>query len=177
MDKECTSDAREDEIDYSPQRWTRRDEIVESFHVLVSHHPPSLFSHCVRISVRGRSLYLCGRCTGMYGGLGFGIVVILAFNVSMEPTWLWFLLALALGFATVTDWMTQRLTPRKTTVRVRFSTGFASGVGLAIVFLLRDMSVMLVTLAIMAVSVGVVSLIENRRTRTAQQDDPRLTEV
>ncbi len=143
--------------------WARADDIKEGLHMMISHHPPSLYGHCLRISIGGRSLYFCGRCTGIYGGLGFGLLAFFIFNMSLTPTWLWFLISVTLGFSTVVDWMTQRLTPRKTTNTIRALTGFCSGLGLAIVFYLGDLAYMLVALAIMSVSVGLVGLIENRR--------------
>ncbi|TFH08973.1 MAG: DUF2085 domain-containing protein, partial [Candidatus Thorarchaeota archaeon] len=96
-------------------------------------------------------------------GLGLGIAFLLLFQVDLHPSWFWFLFSVILGFTTVADWMSQRLTPRKTTNHIRAITGFGSGFGLAIIFLLVDLFFMLVALAIMAGSVGIVGLIENRR--------------
>ena len=59
--------------------------------------------------------------------------------------------------------MSQRLTPRKTTNHIRAISGFGSGFGLAIIFLIGDLAFMLVALSIMAGSVGIVGVIENRR--------------
>ena len=92
------------------------------------------------------------------------MVLIILFQINLTPSWFWFLFSIILGFTTVVDWMSQRLAPRKTTNHIRAITGFCSGFGLAIIFLLGDLSFMLVTLAIMAGSIGIVGLIENRRT-------------
>lgn len=140
----------------------RRRVIAESVYVMLSHHPPALHGHCLRLTLRGHSLYLCGRCTGIYGGLIVGLAIILFGGLSLEPAWLWYSVAVTIGLATVIDWMTQRLTPRKTTVRLRFLTGFASGIGLAIIFLIRDVLYVMVALVVMMASVGLVSLAENR---------------
>jgi uncharacterized membrane protein len=164
--KEQESTLRDDELNPEEIEWARSDDIKEGLHMMLSHHPPSLYGHCLRISFRGHSLYLCGRCTGIYGGLGVGILFLFLFSIDLTPRWLWFLIAVALGFTTVVDWVSQRLTPRKTTNIIRAVTGFFSGVGLAIVFYLGDLVYMLVALAIMSASVGLVGLIENRR-RTA----------
>lgn len=162
----------DDEVDPNDIEWARSDDIKEGLHMMISHHPPSLYGHCLRISIRSHSLYFCGRCTGIYGGLGIGLIVFFLFNMSLTPTWLWFLISVTLGFSTVVDWMSQRLTPRKTTNNIRALTGFCSGLGLAIVFYLGDLAYMLVALAIMSVSVGLVGLIENRR-RNASLDAHR----
>jgi uncharacterized membrane protein len=166
--EEQSDDLKPDEIVLEIPQYTRGQEIRDSLHTMISHHPPSLYGHCLRVSFRGHSLYLCGRCAGIYGGLGLGIIMLALLDLYSvipfpEPSWLWFLVALALGFSTIIDWITQRLTPRKTTVRLRAITGFASGFGLAIVFLLGNLIYMLVTLVVMSVSVGGVSMIENRR--------------
>lgn len=96
-----------------------------------------------------------------------GILSIILLQVPLEPSWAWFILAVAMGLATVVDWTSQRLTPRKTTVQVRFWTGLFSGFGLAIIFMLRNLFFMLIALVGMTVSVGVVSLVENRRNQQA----------
>ena len=162
----------EDELSPEALAWSRADDVKEGVHMLISHHPPSLYGHCLRLSFRGRSLYFCGRCTGIYGGLGLGIMFLLLFQVDLSPSWFWFLFSVILGFTTVADWMSQRLTPRKTTNHIRAITGFGSGFGLAIIFLLGDLFFMLVALAIMAGSVGIVGMIENRR-RSASLADMR----
>ncbi|MHA2223178.1 MAG: DUF2085 domain-containing protein [Candidatus Thorarchaeota archaeon] len=131
--------------------------------MLVTHHPPSMYSHCLRITVLGRSVYFCGRCSGIYSGLGLGLITLFLFRIQLEPEWFWFFLALAMGFTTIVDWMSQRLTPRKTNNLVRASTGFFSGLALAIIFFLANLLYMLVALAAMSASVGIVGLIENRR--------------
>ncbi|UCE10542.1 MAG: DUF2085 domain-containing protein [Candidatus Thorarchaeota archaeon] len=159
------------------KEWTRRDEIRESLHILVSHHPPSLFGHCLRLTFRGKSVYFCGRCSGIYGGIGLGIPILFLLDAFTQytlfrPAWIWFLFALALGLTTVVDWVTQRLTPRKTTVRLRAISGFASGFSLAIIFILGDLFYMLVALMVMMVSVGGVSVYENRRNRIKKEKKP-----
>ncbi|MFW9918303.1 MAG: DUF2085 domain-containing protein [Candidatus Thorarchaeota archaeon] len=153
---------KDDMLEMEPYSWSKTDEMKEVLHTMISHHPPSMYSHCLRVSFFGRSLYFCSRCSGIYGGLGIGIIAILILGIQLEPGWLWFMIALALGFATVSDWMTQRLSPRKTRNLVRTFTGFLSGVGLAIVFLLADLLYMLLTLGVMVASVGLVGLLENR---------------
>lgn len=151
-----------DEIEFEQLLWSRRREIEETGHMLMSHHPPSLYGHCLRVSLRGHSAYFCGRCTGIYGGLVLGILVLSVTNVRLVPSWAWFFAALAVGFATVIDWTTQRLTPRKTTVNTRALTGFMSGLSLAVVFFLADILYMLVTLGVMLGTFGLVGILENR---------------
>jgi len=92
-----------------------------------------------------------------------GLLFLFLFNIVLTPSWIWFLIAVALGFSTVVDWMSQRLTPRKTTNTIRAVTGFCSGIGLAIIFYLGNVLYMLVALAVMSVSIGLVGLVENRR--------------
>jgi uncharacterized membrane protein len=160
-----------EEIVFQPQEWNRRDEIKETIHMLISHHPPSLYGHCLRLTILGKSVYFCARCTGIYGGMALGIAFLAIFNVAMEPSWLWFLIALLLGLSTVVDWMTQRLSPRKTRNSVRFSTGILSGLGLAIIFILANLLYVLVALAAMMISVGVVGYFENKKRVEREETD------
>ncbi len=167
--KQVTHD---DELDPSAIEWHRSDDLKEGMHMLLSHHPPSLYGHCLRVTFMGRSIYLCGRCAGIYGGLFFGLGFLVLFHINLTPSWFWFMFSLVLGFSTVVDWMSQRLTPRKTTNHIRAVTGFLSGFGLAVIFLLGDLSYMMVALAVMASSIGIVGMIENKR-RTASLEAQR----
>lgn len=142
---------------------TSSSDVREGARMLLSHHPPSLYGHCLRVTILGRSIYFCGRCTGIYVGLGLGLLALFMFQIQLDPEWFWFFISLVLGFTTIVDWMSQRLTPRKTTNFVRASTGFMSGLALAIIFYLANLFYMLVTLAAMSASIGIVGLIENRQ--------------
>jgi len=155
-----------DELQMDMDDFDRAGNFREGVQMLLSHHPPSMYGHCLRVSFMGRSLYLCGRCSGIYGGLGGGLLFLFIFRIQLIPEWFWFFVSVALGYTTIIDWMSQRLTPRKTTNLVRASTGFMSGVALAIIFFLGNLAYMLVALASMSASIGLVGLIENRR-RTA----------
>jgi uncharacterized membrane protein len=155
-----------DELQMDMDDFNRAADFREGVQMLLSHHPPSMYGHCLRVSFMGRSLYLCGRCSGIYGGLGGGLLFLFIFRIQLIPEWFWFFVSVALGYTTIIDWMSQRLTPRKTTNLVRASTGFLSGVALAIIFFLGNLVYMLVALASMSASIGLVGLIENRR-RTA----------
>ncbi|MBD3406832.1 MAG: DUF2085 domain-containing protein [Candidatus Lokiarchaeota archaeon] len=174
-----TTEERPDELEVELSEWSKADSLKESIHMFISHHPPSLYSHCLRVQVLGRSIYFCGRCTGIYGGLGLGILGLVMLNIQLTPDWLWFLVALVFGHATVVDWMSQRLTPRKTTNLIRASTGFLSGLGLAIVFLLANLFFMLAALAVMSASIGIVSILENRmksNSEKTQFQEPEILE-
>ncbi len=162
LNSDQTTEKREDELEYEPYHWSKGTEFKETLHTLISHHPPSQYGHCLRVSVRGRSIYFCARCTGLYGGLALGVAGIFLLNLVLEPSWLWFMVALALGFTTVVDWMTQRIARRKTTNHIRFITGVGSGLGLAIVFLLSNLVFMLITLGVMIASVGLVTFLESK---------------
>ena len=177
MDELETESERPDELllDHTP--WTRKDEIRESIHVMVSHHPPSLYGHCLRVSIRGHSIYFCSRCSGIYGGLFIGILALILLRIPLEPSWLWFLVALAMGMTTIVEWTTQRLTPRKTRNLLRVTTGTMSGLALAIVFWLGNVYYMLVALLVMASSVGGVGFIENKKRKGQMVMEPEHDDI
>lgn len=172
MASEQEASSHPDELEIDTTQWSKRDELRETLHMMLSHHPPSLFGHCLRVSFRGRSVYLCSRCTGMYTGLGLGVVFLFLIGFQREPSWLWFFLALAIGFSTVVDWISQRLTPRKTTNMIRAATGFLSGVSLAMILYLGNLVYMVVALAVMGSTIGGVGYIENRRRSMQKKTTP-----
>lgn len=163
VSEEQESASRYDEAEELPEEWSRTDDVKDGIHMMLSHHAPSMYGHCLRVSIRGRAIYFCARCTGIYGGLGFGLLFFFFAGIPLTPDWLWFILAVVLGFTTVIDWMSQRLTPRKTKNLVRASTGFMSGLALAIIFYLANLFYMLVALIVMSASIGITSLIEGKR--------------
>lgn len=162
MTAEQDAPIRPDELEYDPESLSDGG-ILDTLSMLLSHHPPSQYGHCLRVSYKGHSIYFCGRCSGIYGGLGLGLILLFFFNSILQPDWLWFMISMAVGFATVVDWVSQRLTPRKTTNFVRAITGFLSGFCLALIFYLGNLWYMLVALAIMGATVGGVGFVENRR--------------
>jgi uncharacterized membrane protein len=159
-----------DELVLEYPQWTRKREIKEYAIMAISHHPPSLYGHCLRVRIGGRSLYLCGRCTGIYGGLVAGMAAIILLGIPLQPAWLWFSVAVSVGLATVVDWVTQRITPRKTTVRIRVLTGLASGLSLAVIFLIGDVIYMTIAIGVMIVSIGVVGMQESRSRRRRSRE-------
>ncbi len=172
MASEQEARAHPDELEIETTQWSKRDELRETLHMMLSHHPPSMFGHCLRVSFGGRSLYLCSRCAGIYTGLGLGIVFLFLVDFPRVPSWLWFFLALAVGFSTVVDWISQRLTPRKTTNSIRATTGFLSGVSLAMILYLGNLVYMVVALAVMGVTIGGVGYIEDKRRREKKETAP-----
>lgn len=55
------------------------DGIGEALPYLLSHHEPSEYHKCYRLSVGSRQLRLCARCSGLYPGIVAGIVVAFTF--------------------------------------------------------------------------------------------------
>lgn len=155
---------------------TSSSDYSEGLQMLLSHHTPSMYGHCLRVTVLGRSIYFCGRCSGIYGGLGLGLLSLFMLQIQLEPDWFWFFVSVALGYTTIVDWMSQRLTPRKTTNLVRAATGFLSGLALALIFYLANLIYMLVALASMSASVGIVGIIENRRRSAYYKEAEELKE-
>ena len=94
-------------------------ERVASFSLLIEHHPPWLRDRCLCLHLKGRSVYLCARCTGTFLGFVAGYLIR---SASTSP----YLMSL-LALPALIDWGTQKLCLRESTNIMRVLTGFSLG--------------------------------------------------
>lgn len=96
-------------------------------------------SHWVTISVFGRQLHVCARCSGIVLGLlVFKIsLLFLNFHNYSLPFLLGFPISLLLALPSMIDWITQKLGFRQSTNDVRLTAGFLEGLGVASLNLLN----------------------------------------
>lgn len=107
--------------------------------LLLSHHRPEKLHRTIHISIRGRDVYLCARCTGIYSGiLSVFIVWLLGFSL---PTWLYLPLLSILPFPSTIDWITQSCKLRESRNTIRICTGYLLGIseGLFLLILVNRM--------------------------------------
>jgi len=101
--------------------------------LLLSHHTPDKLRRTIQISIRGKTVYLCARCTGKYSALlGVFIAWFLGYGF---PTWAYFPLFMFLPLPSVVDWFTQSCKLRESTNTIRRFTGFLLGIAEGLVLL------------------------------------------
>lgn len=105
--------------------------------LLLSHHRPEKLNRTIHVSFRGRSVYLCARCTGKY--LGILSVIVAGFLGSGFPTWLYLPLFSILPVPSIVDWITQCCKLRQSRNIIRICTGYFLGIseGLLLLMLVR----------------------------------------
>jgi len=125
-----------------------------------SHHPPERLHRTIRLSFKGKTVYLCSRCTGT--GLGIiGVFVANAFGVGF-PIGFYLPLISFLPLVAVVDWFSQSAKLRESNNWIRVSSGVFLGISEALVLLsiIKGFLVMfLVGLAIVFAYVFLIYLI------------------
>ena len=101
---------------------------------LLSHHRPEQLHRTIHISIRGKDLYLCARCTGVWAGI---ISTFLVFFLGLDlPPWLYLLLLTVLPAPATIDWITQSYKLRESKNATRMGTGYLLGIGWGLFILL-----------------------------------------
>jgi uncharacterized membrane protein len=101
---------------------------------LLSHHRPEKLHRTIHICIKGKHLYLCARCTGIWTGM---ISIFLASLFGLDlPVWLYILLLAILPAPAMVDWTTQSCKIRESKNLIRVGTGFLLGIGWGLFFLL-----------------------------------------
>lgn len=92
---------------------------------LLSHHEPSEWYRCYAISVGGRTIRLCARCSGIYPGIAIGLFASLGGTVGAVPIGL----IAVLPAPALIDWAVTTFSDRGGYNLVRTVTGALLGVG------------------------------------------------
>jgi uncharacterized membrane protein len=99
-----------------------------------SHHPPDRLHRTIRVSFKGKRVYLCSRCTGT--GLGIiGVFVANTFGLSF-PIVFYLPFISFLPLVAAVDWFTQSAKLRESNNWIRVSSGFLLGISEALFLLL-----------------------------------------
>ena len=124
---------------------------------LLSHHKPEKLHRTIRISVKGRTFYLCARCAGIYAGI---VSAFLAWFLGFDlPAWLWLLLLAILPVPSTVDWVTQSTKLRESRNSIRIFTGYLLGISWGFFLLLPIKGMLYVFLyAILVLAVYVFSI-------------------
>ena len=101
--------------------------------LLLSHHKPDKLHRTIHINIRGKTIYLCARCTGKYSAL---LSVFIAWFLGYGfPAWAYFPLFTFLPLPSVVDWFTQSCKLRESKNTIRVCTGFLLGIAEGLVLL------------------------------------------
>lgn len=106
---------------------------------LLAHHRPAEYDRCHALRVRGRTVRLCARCSGVYPGIAVGLVLVATGAASGLWPWL-----VALGPApALFDWGVTTLGSRRGHNVVRTATGalLGAGYGVGIAWFLAEAGV------------------------------------
>ncbi len=101
-----------------------------SWEYLLSHHTSARSCRTLRLTVRGRTLHLCARCTGQFAGIVAGLTV---FGISEGLRFPVFSLVVQsitslLPLLAAWDWTSQALGQRESTNLLRLASGGLLGV-------------------------------------------------
>jgi uncharacterized membrane protein len=139
-----------------------REALAETRRHVFSHHAPSEWYRCYTISLRGRTLRVCARCSGIYPGIVSGAIFYVLIPTAPYQRSLVFL------FPTLAllDWSVTTFTQIRGWNAIRTLTGlalgFAYGLGSGLVLVEHDWTVVLIG-AIYGITAGIVLRLEHKR--------------
>ncbi len=109
-----------------PPRKSRKRRILDTLHLLISHHDPPYMHRTWSISFRGHTLHICARCSALLIGIVLALYIhIFLVYIPINP--ITFLGAFIISLPAVIDWSTQTLRIRESRNPVRAITGFLLG--------------------------------------------------
>ncbi|NHI91636.1 MAG: DUF2085 domain-containing protein [Candidatus Lokiarchaeota archaeon] len=154
----------------------KKKEKKESFG-FCSHHRKGhidYYTHTFRLSFKGRDIYLCARCTGIYVAFFsffiFGIIFGFSFFQTRLNPYLSLFFAVMLVMPLLVDWGTQKLGLRESINPLRFITGFIFGIGFWFIqFTIPIYFWALLTMALYSLAMYTITLIGRKR-RTVKVD-------
>ncbi|WP_276273148.1 DUF2085 domain-containing protein [Haloarcula litorea] len=113
---------------------------------LLSHHTPAEYHRCHRLSVAGRTVRLCARCSGVYPGIALGVTAFLL-GVGRGA---WFPLVAVGPLPALVDWTATTFTDRRGHNAVRTATGLLLGAayGVAVPWFLTTLAPALLAVAV-----------------------------
>jgi uncharacterized membrane protein len=107
-------------------RKSRKRRILDTLHLLISHHDPPYMHRTWSLSFRGHTLHICARCSALLVGILLGLYIhTFILYIPINP--ITFFGAFLLSVPAVIDWSSQTLQIRESRNPVRALTGFLLG--------------------------------------------------
>ncbi len=110
------------------QEHSRKRRLLDSLHLIVSHHEPPFMNRCWHFRVGSHTLHICARCSALLLGI-ITAFAIQFYILYIEVTPLNFFFAFLMSLPAVADWSTQTLEIRESRNSIRAITGFLLGYG------------------------------------------------
>ena len=105
---------------------SRKRRILNTLHLLISHHDPPYMHRTWSISLRGHTLHICARCSALLVGIILALYIhMFLLYIPINP--ITFFGAFLLSLPAVIDWSTQTLKMRESRNPMRALTGFLLG--------------------------------------------------
>jgi uncharacterized membrane protein len=111
-----------------------RAALAEMRRYLLAHHEPHRYHRCYAFRVRGRTVRLCARCSGVYPGIAAGLALFLTGLFASVHL----LVAALFPLPALVDWLvthvreTEGWNPLRTATGFLLGTGYGLGVGLLV---------------------------------------------
>lgn len=102
-----------------------KDGLARTRRYLLSHHEPAEWYRCYTIDRVGEPVRLCARCSGVYPGIGLGLVGYITFPIDVSPL----LLVGVCPLPAIIDWALTTFTERRGHNLLRTVTGALLGYG------------------------------------------------
>jgi uncharacterized membrane protein len=132
----------------APKKSLKR-RVVDTLHLLISHHEPPYMNRCWHITYREHTLHICARCSALLIGIISALFIhLFIFPILVNP--ITFFGAFLLSLPAVIDWSTQTLGIRESENPMRALTGFL--LGYAVGFVLASYNIVYYLLVVILYS-------------------------
>ncbi|WP_436925887.1 DUF2085 domain-containing protein [Halosimplex amylolyticum] len=144
----------------SRRRAELRAGLARTRRYLLSHHEPGEYYRCHSLSLGGRTVHVCARCSGVYPGILAGVALVLTGTGPAAWPWL-----VAAGPApALVDWAVTTFTRRRGSNALRTASGalLGLGYGVAVPWFLTDRPLWLLGVAAVYGGVAAALLVRSR---------------
>lgn len=96
------------------------------YKLLLSHHYPKDYNHCLVIKIRKKNVYLCARCSGIF--LASSIFLVINFMIPSFPSYLDLIILYSFPIPAFLNWAMESFDIFDSGNKARVFTGFMLGI-------------------------------------------------